>query len=84
MAEGPGEIDSLVNKLCDTLGDLLIKMRDADSRARAEQAEAQAKLDPVRELLVKMPKDQLEQLLKEYEQEQGLEQIPEDLEELEA
>ncbi len=85
-AEGPGEIDSLVNSLCDTLGDLAYAMRGAHERALAELLEAENHREMRERVLLQAPSSLLDAALLEELEARGLleeVEIPEGWDELE-
>jgi hypothetical protein len=76
-AEGPGEIDTLVNEACDKLGDLVILMQEAHERALEEQAAAQEKYEQRRAALADVPKWLLRKVVLDYFKDHP-EELPDD------
>ncbi len=77
-AEGPGEIDSIVNELCDTLASLALAMRDSHERAIEEQAIAEARLENEHRVLLQTPRPLLLNTIREVADERGVDLFDED------
>lgn len=65
-AEGPGEIDSLVHRTCDKLGDLAILMKEAHERALEEQAALAEKEEQRAAALADVPKWLMRKVVIDY------------------